>query len=385
MARKRRGRGEASVYQRKDGRWVCSISLGYDAQGRRTRKSLYGKTKAEVLAKRAEVEREGIDLTAKPSSYTVGTYLDHWMEHRTNLRASTKARYEEFIERHIKPHVGHVRLPAVKPAQVQQLYTRLSKSSSKRAPSMAHEILNAAFRQAVKWGYIRINPCSAVDKPRRPTRAPTTLTREQCAAVLASAAETRLGALYVVAALTGARRGELLALQWKDLDLKRGTMRVHQTLSELSGKHALGDTKTDRSRRTVALPSQAVAALKAHRKAMLKEGHIKGPVFCDTKGGWLRWSNVIRRSFRPLLEAAGAPTIRFHDLRHGLATYLLETDTHPKKVAELLGHSSTRTTLDIYSHVTTETMAEVAGKIDDLLDGCQMAVKEGADDSAEGA
>lgn len=174
----------------------------------------------------------------------------------------------------------------------------------------------------------------------------------------ASEAEDRLEALYVLAVTTGMRQGELLGLKWEDVDLARSAIHVRRTLTRKGGRLLLGEPKTKKSRRTVQLAGRALDALKAHRKAQLEErmAHAglwedHGLVFATQTGTLVNPTNLTKRSFKPLLERAGLPRVRFHDLRHTAATLLLMQGVHPKYVQELLGHATIAITLDTYSHV----------------------------------
>lgn len=375
MTRKRRGRGEGGYWVRKDGRHVVSVSLGYGTDGKRIRRYAYGSTKAEAFDAAAELRAGIVSGDVAPTRLTLGAYLDEWIKAKTKLRVTTRARYGEAIAA-MKPIIGHVRLTRVRPIQIQTMYTILAGRDSKRMPSLCHEVLRAALNQAVKtYRYIKSNPCHAVEKPGRPERELRTLTREELGRFMDAVGKVRLGALCVTAALVGARKGELLALRWDDIDLKKGTMRIQRTLIEMKKIHEPMDTKTKKSKRLIELPARVVAVLKEHRKRMFAEGFAAAPVFCGDTGKFLWRRSVDRWSLDLCLKAAGLPKIRFHDLRHGLATYLLEDDTHPKKVADLLGHASTKTTLEIYSHVTPPQMKDVATRIDAIADGCQSAVK----------
>ena len=173
----------------------------------------------------------------------------------------------------------------------------------------------------------------------------------QVVQLLEAAKGDRLEALYILAVTTGLRQGELLGLHWDDIDLGGSALRVRHTLHELNGRVWIGEPKTRRARRQVDLPAIAVMALQHHREGMLIEGRPVGLVFCNNQGGPLRKSNLVRRSFLPLLKRAGLPVIRFHDLRHTAATLLLVQGVHPKIVQERLGHSQISLTLDTYSHI----------------------------------
>lgn len=164
------------------------------------------------------------------------------------------------------------------------------------------------------------------------------------------------------------RLGELFALQWKNVDLKRASLAVRHTLMELNGKLSLEEPKTAKNRRRFDLPQSAVEALRGHRARMLKEG-LGGIewVFCNQSGGPLRRSHFHKYLFKPLLKSSKLPNFRFHDLRHTSASLLLAAGVHPKVVQERLGHAQIGITLDIYSHVLPTMGVEAAGRLDAVL------------------
>lgn len=169
----------------------------------------------------------------------------------------------------------------------------------------------------------------------------------------------RLEALYVLAAATGLREAEPLALKWEDVELEEAVLRVRHTLTRTGGKVALGPAKTKKSRRSVGLTGEAADALRAHLAKQLEErermGSLSRPgglVFASEIGNLINPSNLRNRFFARLLKYAGLPSdTRFHDLRHTCATLLLSRNVNPKIVSERLGHSSIAITLDTYSHV----------------------------------
>jgi integrase len=193
------------------------------------------------------------------------------------------------------------------------------------------------------------------------------LSAEQSQHLLKFAAADRFHALYVLAISTGMRMGELFALAWPDIDFDSASIMVQRSLEEISGELTIKEPKTPTSRRRIDLPAFAVDALQGHRRRMLAEGHVAGPVFCDTKGGYLRRSNFRRNSFEPLLARGDLPEVRFHDLRHTAATLLLLRGIHPKIVSERLGHARVQITLDRYSHVLPTMQKEAADQLERLL------------------
>jgi integrase len=379
---RRRARGEGSIHRRKDGLWTAALTVGYDQNGKRKRKWIYGKTRQVVRQELTRLQSAALSGTLpKATRWTVAGFLEHWFEGtaRTALRKSTVARYEGTIKRHIIPHLGGIRLASLEPSQIQNLYTKLEKADvSAYEREYVHVILHKALGQGVKWGYLIRNVCGAVQRPRIPLKIAPVLTAEHVEMFFAAAREDRLFALYVLAVTTGARQGELLALEWPDIDFAAGTVSFTKSLEEVQGKLSIGETKTKRSRRRVQLTTIAIETLKEHRKKMLAERrklrreNSQSPlpahlVFCDTAGGYLRKSNLRRRSYYPILKKAGLPKIKFHSLRHTAATLLLEQGVHPAVMSAILGHASVKTTLDIYSHVSVGLQQDACDKLDQLL------------------
>lgn len=372
MARRRRGNLEGSVFYRKDRKlWAVTVTLGYDEHGKLRRVTKYAKTKDEAVRLLSDMQRQARTGTLpEPVRLSVGDYLQHWLEDvmRPTLRPSTYARYESIVRNHLMPRIGRTKLQQLKPSQVQALYSAMEEDGvGARTRELAHTVLRKALQQAVEWGYLAANPSDRVHRPRAPKRTMNVLTPEQAQRLLAEASGHRLYALLVVLLTCGLRWGEAAALQWEDVDLNRGTLTVRRSVTEVKGKHVVGEPKTARGRRQIAMPSIAIQALREHRKQMLAEGHPGPWVFCDQEGGLLRLPNFRRRVLFPLLDRAGLPRIRPHDLRHTCATLLLAQGVHPKIVSEMLGHAQISITLDTYSHVLPTLQREAADRMDALF------------------
>ncbi|MBI5493758.1 MAG: site-specific integrase [Deltaproteobacteria bacterium] len=366
MTRARRGRGEGGVYQRPDGLWSAQLSLGYDGNGGRLRRTLYGQSKRDVQAKLRALQTDAdVGTLVAPERLTVSQFLSRWLDSaKQTIRATTAARYRALIRVSVGPHIGGIPVQKLQPLQVQALYAKLEAAGL--APStrrQVHAILHRAFAQAVRWGNMVRNPCDAVDKPRVPKHRVDALKPEEVAKLAEAASGDRLAALYVLALSTGMRQGELLGLQWSDVDLPGRAVVVRHSLEEIAGKLRLSETKSGKVRR-VDLDAHTVDALREHRKRMLAEGHPGPWVFPDTEGNPLRKSNLVRRSFKPLLKRAGLPDIRFHDLRHAAATLMLLQGVNPKVVQERLGHAQLTITLDVYGHVLPTMQADAVAKMD---------------------
>jgi integrase len=359
MAR-RRGNGEGSITRRKDGRWEARYTV-HTASGPK-RKAIYGKTRAEVaemLAKAISDRSSG--LTFDAGSLTLGEFLDRWLGDsvRDTVRQRTYERHEELVRLHIRPILGNLKLKVLTPAHVQSFYRdRLDSSLSPATVQKIHVVLHKALDQAVKWNLIPRNVTEAVNAPRPAPKEMRPLTPDEARKLLETARGDSMEALYVLAVHTGIRQGELLGLKWEDVDLEGGVVRIRHTLTRNRGRLLLGEPKTKKSRRTVRLTETAAQTLREHLERQLEEierlGDLyqdQGLVFTTQVGTPINPTNLRKRSFASLLERAGLPTIRFHDLRHTCATLLLLSNVHPKYVQELLGHATITITLDTYSHV----------------------------------
>lgn len=365
--RKRRGRGEGSIFQRGDGYWVAVISNGFGGDGKRRRKTVYGKTKKEVQDK---LKDEGYNAAAGigAGKLTLGDQLTRWLDvKRTKLAPATITRYECTIENHVKPKLGGVRLDRITAVDIEQFLMELERDKvSARNRQLAAIVIGSAMKHAVKLKLILHNPVRDVDKPKATPREMRTWSSTEVAAFLKATKADRLHALFVLALTTGMRQGELFALEWSDVDFTGGYLTVRRSLEDLGGVLRVKDTKTGKGRR-IDLPKKALNALQAHRRAMLAEGHAGGFVFRAPDGGHVRRSNVVQRSFDPAIERAGVTPIRFHDLRHTHATLLLAAGENPKVVCERLGHASIRITLDIYAHVIPTMQKSAVEKLNRLF------------------
>ncbi len=370
----RRIKGEGSVYQRKDGRWVAVLPL---VDGKK--KFLYGKTQRDALKELQRAQQgkmQGVLITTSDQTLTV--FCTSWL-HDTAwhvVREKTYIRYCQLIELHVLPTLEKIKLQKLAPQHLQRLYNQ--KHAEGYAPQTVqhiHRLLHRVLKDAVRWNLIPRNICDLVDVPRVPKQEMQVLTPEQARQFLDASRDDPLEALYVLALTAGMREGELLALQWKDLDWTYGTVQVRRTIARLPRKgFVVSEPKTAKSRRSIALAPMTLEALKRHRLHQHEQRLAAGPaweehqwIFCNAVGRPLEVSNMIRRSFRPLLEKAGLPQMCFHDVRHSCATLLLSMGVHPKIVQERLGHSQIMITLDTYSHVLPSLQEEAARRLDHLL------------------
>lgn len=389
MAGKRRANHEGSVRQRADGRWEAIISL---PDGRR--KSIYGKTQEVVVRRKTELlgsVQQG--LPVPDGRTTVGQFLRLWLSDvaRPTIRPRTFESYEMIVNLHLIPAFGKVRLSKLGPQDVQTYMNRKRKEGLSPKTVVNHRaVLRRALGQALKWGLVARNVATLVDPPRVTRHEIEPLSLEEAEKLLQAVRGHRLEALFTVALALGLREGEALGLCWKDVDLDGGMLLVRRQLQRLKGelvdgkrqrgRVVLAETKTDRSRRTIALPAFAVQALREHRVRQLEERLQMGArwkgceqgelVFPSIFGTPLDARNLIRQ-YHALLEKAGIPRRRFHDLRHTCATLLLVQGEDLRVVMEVLGHSQITLTANTYQHVVQSLKRGAADKMQALLGGAR--------------
>lgn len=270
MARKRRGKGEGSIYRRGD-RWVGQ----YEVNGKR--RYVSGKTRAEVAAKlnKAIAERDA-GLVFDAENLTVGEYLVRWLDTvRDTVKDNTWKHHELNVRVHLSPVLGSTKLDKLNPFQVQSFYrAKMDDGLSPASVLKVHCTLSKALKAAVRWRLIPLNPCGDVTPPRPAKANVQALDVKQMKALLKAAEDTDLYALWVTLATTAIRIGEALSLRWdQDIDLEARTLRVNGTL----GRNGIGSPKTATSRRTIKLPRMTVEALRRHPRT-------SEFVFCTGKG-----------------------------------------------------------------------------------------------------
>jgi integrase len=366
--------------------WAVVVDLGRGDDGKRRQKWNSGfRTKRDAERALNEIlNRIGAGGYVDPGRQTVAAYLREWLAAvESTVRPGTWVSYRTNIERHIIPSVGTRELRQLGPLQLNLLYADLLESGrcdgvgglSPRSVRYVHTILHRALRDAVRWGKLPRNPADLSDPPTSRPPEMRTWTREQLRSFLSTVKGDRLYAAWVLLATTGMRRGELLGLRWSDVDFDAGRAAIRQTLSSVGGKVTFSTPKTAKSRRNIALDVGTVNVLRQHRDSQDKERVIWAEiyadmdlVFCREDGSMLRPDSITRR-FHELSKRAGVPAIRLHDVRHSYASLGLAAGTHPKIMAERLGHATVGITLDTYSHVAPALARRAADDLAALILG----------------
>jgi integrase len=376
MPNRRRGHGEGLIRKRADGRWEGRLDANELASGRR-RKSVYGRTRLEVVQKLRHVKvalDHGLPLVDERTGFD--TFLETWLAEvvKPSRSRATWQGYQVNVRKHIAPLIGHRPLAKVSAADVQAvLNAKRSEGLAPRTVQYIHATMRAALGVAYRWGLVARNVATLVD-PVQLVREPVTpFTEAEVGRLLAAAAEHRLGAFYTVAIAVGLRPSEGLALGWADVDLQTSTVRVRRTLERQDGRYVFKEPKSRTSRRVIPLPVICVEALRSHRKHQLEERLAAGPEWEDwdlvftTPFGRPLSRTEVSRQFSRLQEKAGVPHHRLYDSRHTAASLLLAQGVAPRVVMEVLGHSSFALTMDTYTHVMAPLMREAADAMDRAL------------------
>ncbi|MFA7468641.1 MAG: site-specific integrase [Desulfotomaculaceae bacterium] len=389
----RRSKGEGSIFQRKDGRWVAQATVGVDRQtGKPKRRTIYGKTRPEVARKLTKILHEvQTGNYVEPSVITVKRWFEDWLDGRKpHIEEKTYIGHELMIRRHIVPAFGAMKLKDVRTRDVQTLLNeKLASGLSVRTVKYIHTTLNMGFKQAIRERLITFNPADsdAVELPKDRETERVMPTREEMAGFLITAKRNSSHyAAFVLELATGLRRGELLALRRTSIDFKKKVLIVKEQLVRSSKGLEFKDyLKTKKSRRVIKLAENILAVLEAHLKERdrwkaelklrvgseeaFKEIYRENDLlFCTDEGKPLDPDNFARH-FKSLLKKAGLKNIRFHDLRHIFATWALEDGLPVKTVQDIMGHTTSKMLMDIYAHTTADMQEEAAQRIGGVMAG----------------
>ena len=410
----RRGHGEGTVYKREDGKWIVQITVGKKPNGKQDRRTLSGNSEKEVLAKKTKfLYLQSRGELPKINKEALGSWMSTWLENykKHSLQQTTYENYKSMIDTHIiTDPIAKIQIQKLTTDTLQDFLRRMAETGKTvivkseviengkkkivktptKAP-LAHRgvnlllfIIKAALDQAAANSIIIRNPATYCKHYKEAKREKIPLNTDQQTTLLQSLKEHRLYAAFYLALATGARRGEILALNWKNVDLEEGTIKIIESLVRIKGGSKFSEPKTESSKRTIILPEKAIEALKAHKVRQDiekkdsadndKKENIKPPtykdiglVFCQTNGNKMDPRNF-QRTFEIWRTKSGLPKeTRFHDLRHTFATNMFNNGSDIKTVQSFTGHADSRTLVGIYAHATGESQKAAAKKLNDTL------------------
>lgn len=400
--RKKRANGEGCIRKLSDGRWEDRITDGYTANGKQHFKTFSAKKQSEVIEKlnkyKENISKFDYDIATK---YTVKQWLNIWYNNYviSNVKHSTRVRYEGIIRNHLIPNIGHIKLVDLKKVHIEKMYEDLltinKKDKSKKGLSVKsirniHLVLHKALQEALEREYISKNPASI---SKVPTMKSSNVKREEIQIyskeeqdkLINIAKQDKIYGIVVIFALyTGMRKAEILGLQWSDINFENRTIRVNKQLRRFKNyddthnknKTFLGfeyDTKTENSTRIIPMLKILKEFLQEHLKNQEENKKIFGKsyknnnmVFCREDGSFLDPDTVLAK-YKRLAEKAGIKQCTFHALRHTFATRGFESEISVKMVSQILGHYSVEFTLDIYTHVLEEIKTFEMEKLEKYL------------------
>ena len=325
---KRRSNGEGNIRKRKDGRWEGRYTAGHDpVTGKQVFKNMLGKTQAEVKEKlkKALAESQKRDFT-KQGKYMVAQWMEEWFENmcKIKVRPSSHQTYRGYIDNHITPNIGKIPLEKLSTMDLQKLYRKLMdkgrverieaehqpKGLSAKTVRNINQVISSAMDFAVAQKIITENPCKNVSLPKLEHKEMQTIPAEQLQAFLQEAKATGVYEMYYIELATGLRRGELLGLRWTDIDWKNGIIKVRRQIARVDGKIVESPLKTKNSYRAVSISPQAIEVLREQKRKTNDQY-----VFPSPNGGPISPDSV-NNMLKRVLERAGIPKVRFHDLRH---------------------------------------------------------------------
>lgn len=378
-------RRRGNIHQRSLGSSRLRYMLGRDPVTGKRRTAT-----ATVRGTRKDAERELTRLLrttdtgehVDPTRMSLRQWLDHWLAAvRSEVSPKTHERYTEIVQTYLIPSFGQHPLAKLAPVHIQSAYNEWSAGGrrdgkpgglSPLTRRYIHVVLRSALARAVEQQLLARNPADAFNKrlPKVERKKIATLTVEQSGRLLDSIWHMHIYWPVLLALVTGMRRGEILALRWKNVDLDRGMLRVTESLEQTKAGIRFKAPKTDRTR-AITLPAFAVAELRRLKRqqaeALLRLGVRQSgeALVCCREDGEPKQPRSLTHEFAHVIgKLKDLPYVRFHDLRHSHATQLLSDGVHPKIAQERLGHSTITTTMDLYSHVTDTMQGDAAARLD---------------------
>lgn len=365
-------------------KYKISVELGYDILGNRKRKTeIFNGSFNDMKLREAELTKEyyHIGNVRNVNDLTFEQYSEIFLNKycKENISLVTMYGYEEALER-ILPIIGKVKLNKITPLMLDSMYQQLKIGKSKRilgyhSMYTFYKLINVMFNQAIKWELVDKNPNLKATKPKKEKKERRFYDLQQIDELLKCLENESIKyrALITLALDSGARRSEICALKWNDINFDTHTLRIDNSLKVVRGVVDEGKTKTPSSNRVIILSNATIDVLKEYKKwqdeykkQMGKQWKGANRVFISKYGGHMN-PDTCSKIINKIVKKYGLDDLTFHELRHTSATYLINKGINPKAVSQRLGHSDTSITMEIYSHTFEHTKKESANAFDEIF------------------
>ena len=392
---KRRKAGEGTLTKRKDGRWEARVVVSYDEKGMPKTKNVTAVSKAKCLEKLEKLKAELGAVTRKClPTIPFGEWIDFWYQTycKNTLKESTQVTYEERIYKQIIPKIGHHPLNQITTGLLEKFYAQLKANGRlvRReiyGPGLANSVIRcihahcrAALDKAVAEKLIRQNPAIGCKIPPKKTPEVKILTPEAMQKLLYQAQIEGFYEMFSLDLATGLRRGEIVGLQWKDIDFETETLSVTKQVRYVKGKLVIDPPKTKASERSIILSPPILEMLTEYRKTVDSIWLFPSPVKEEDVP---RDPSACRKALARILKRAECEHVPFHAMRHTFASNAFHYGMDVKTLASTIGHESVETTLNVYAHSSEQMKRDAAKKIDEAI-GTVLGADVTASDTAGG-
>lgn len=364
---------------RKDGRWEGRVVIGYDEKNLPKTKNVTAKTKAECLERLEKLKAVGSTAVRKCTpAMTFGEWMDFWYQTycKNTLKKSTQTTYEERIYKQIIPKIGHHPLNQINTGTLEKFYAQLKSNGrlvkreiygtglSNSVIRSIHAHCRAALEKAVSEKLIRQNPAVGCKLPPKKSSEVKILSPEAMQKLLYQAQIEGFYEMFMLDLATGLRRGEIVGLQWKDINFETGTLSVTKQVRYVKGQLVIDPPKAKASERSIILPPPVLEMLKEYRKTVNSIWLFPSPV---KKEDVPRDPSACRKALARILKRAGCEHVPFHAMRHTFASNAFHYGMDVKTLASTIGHESVETTLNVYAHSSEQMKRDAANKIDEAI------------------
>ena len=368
-----------SIFQDKAGYWRGTVNLPRIPGCSRKQKTFYGDLSQTVSQQKKELQIQitnleyeiNNNLYLNESNATMEQYLKEWLKiyAAESLEETTGELYEMYVEVHINPLLGKLKIKEIKPMQIQEFYNekmkdielengKIKKGLSKNTIGKLHSFLNRAFDDAMKNRKIKYNPCQGVNKPKKKKYKPAICSEENFYALLDATKGTFDEIMILIAGICGLRRGEIFGLRFIDVDFKNHKLSIVQTKVRFKKKWIIKNPKSETSIRTIYVPEFVTDAINNYLTSLKV---VPETIF----GEFL--PDAYSKHFSKLLITHNIPHIRFHDLRHFNTIIMLKYGVADKVASGRLGHSQVQTTREIYQHVLPDMDKQASNIIEGIF------------------